>query len=105
MGTRLTLVDLLAEDLDNQPLRAAAVELGVEDLLPRAEVEPALGDRDDRLVMDEQVLQVGVAVVLAAAVVAVVALVGKELAGDLVRRLLPTRWRDLVQPLERVCVE
>ena len=67
---------LLAEHLDHEPLRPAAVELEVEDRLPRAEVEPALGHRDDHLVVDEQVLEVRVAVVLAAAVVAVVAGVG-----------------------------
>src|SRR5204863_3282727 len=57
MGTGLTLEtlnDLLPEHLDDQPLRAAAVELGVEDLLPGAEVEPAVGDWHDRLVMDEE---------------------------------------------------
>ena len=53
----------------------------------------------------EQVLEVGVAVVLAAAVVAVVARVGRELAGDVVRRLLPARRCDLVEPLERVLVQ
>ena len=65
-------------------MRPAAVELAVEDLLPRTEIEPALGDRDDHLVVDEQVLEVGVAVVLAAAVVAVIAGVGQQLARDLV---------------------
>ena len=55
--------------------------------------------------VDEQVLQVGVAVVLAAAVVAVVAGIGQQLAGDLVGRLLPARRRDLVEPLERVGLE
>ena len=68
-------------------LRPPAVELAVEDLLPGPEVEPALGHRDDHLVVDEQVLEVRVAVVLAAAVVAIVARVGQQLARDLVRRL------------------
>ena len=80
----------------------AAVELAVEDLLPGPEVEPPVGDRDDHLVVDEQILEVGVAVVLAAAVVAVVAGVGQQLAGHVVGRLLPARRRDLVEPLERV---
>ena len=73
--------------LDHEPLPAAAVELRVEDLLPRAEVEPALGHRQHDLVVDEQVLEVRVAVVLAAAVVAVVAGVGQQLARRLVGRL------------------
>src|SRR3954452_14598775 len=96
---------LLPQHLDDQPLRPAAVELGVEDLLPRAEVEAALGDRDDRLVVDEQVLEVGVAVVLAARVVTVVAGIGRQLARRLVGRLLPAGRGDLVQPLEGVGLE
>ena len=93
------------EDLDDHPLRPAAVELAVEDLLPRAQVEPALGHRHDHLVVDEQVLEVGVAVVLAAAVVAVVAGIGQQLAGHVVGRLLPARRRDLVEPLHHVLVQ
>ena len=86
-------------------LARPAVELGVEDRLPRPEVEPPVGDRQDDLVVDEQVLPVRVAVVLAAAVVAEVAGVGRELARDVVRRLLPRRRRELVEPLERVLEE
>src|SRR3954470_6564063 len=55
----------LPEHLDDHPLGAPAVELAVEDLLPRPQVEPAVGYRHDHLMMDEQVLQVRVAVVLA----------------------------------------
>ena len=40
------------------PLASPAVELGVEDLLPRAEVQLPVGDGKDDLVMDEQALQV-----------------------------------------------
>src|SRR5262245_22336305 len=71
-----TPIGLLAEHLYDQPLGPAPVELGVEDLLPGAEVEAAVGDRKNHLVVDEEVLEVGVAVVLAAGVVAVVAGVG-----------------------------
>src|SRR5688572_29387577 len=95
----------LPEHLDDHSLRAPAVELAVEDLLPRPEVEAALGDRHDHLVVHQQVLQVGVAVVLAAAVVAVVAGVREQLPRNVVRRLLPAQRRDFVQPLERVLVE
>jgi acetyl esterase len=54
------------------------------------------------LVMDEQVLEVGVAVVLATPMVAVVARIGRQFARHLVGRLGPTRRRQLVEPLERV---
>src|SRR3954470_6408223 len=47
----------------------------------------------------------GVAVVLAAAVVAVVAGIGQELAGDVVGGLLPARGSDLVEPFEGVLVQ
>src|SRR6185295_4277835 len=67
---------LLPEDLDDQPLGPPAVEFGVEDRLPRAEVEPSLRDRQHDLVVDEQVLPVRVAVVFSPAVVAEVAGVG-----------------------------
>src|SRR4051794_11848049 len=94
---------LLPEHLDDEPFGAASVELGVEDGLPRAEVEPPAGDRQDDLVVDEQVLPVCVAVVLAAAaVVAEVAGVGRQLARDVVGRLLPRRRGELVEPFERV---
>ena len=63
---------LLPNDLDQHPLAPAAVELAVEDLLPRAEVELALGDGHDDLAAHDLPLQVGVGVVLAGAVVVVV---------------------------------
>ena len=50
---------------------AEPVELGVEDLLPWAEVELAAGDRQDDLMADEKVFKVRVAVGLAGQVVAV----------------------------------
>ena len=49
-GPELTRANpLLPDDLDQHPLRPVAVELAVEDLLPRPEVELPLRDRDDHL--------------------------------------------------------
>src|SRR5438270_875479 len=62
---------LLADDLDQDPLGTSAVELAVEDLLPGAEVQLSLGDRDDDLSPHDLPLEVGVGVVLAASVVVV----------------------------------
>src|SRR5215210_3018247 len=76
----------VSQNLDHQPLAAAPVELGVEDRLPGTEVQPAVGDRQDHLMMDQEVLEVGVAVVLAAAVVAVVAGIRQQRSGHLVGR-------------------
>ena len=56
---------LHAEDFDDDALAALAVELGVEDALPGAEIELAVGDGQCGLVMEQQRLEVGVAVVLA----------------------------------------
>ena len=80
----------------------ASVELAVEDLLPRAEVQPRVGDRHDHLVVDEQILQMRVAVVLAAPMVAVVTRIGQQVASDVAVGLLPARRSDLVEPLEDV---
>ena len=69
---------LFPDDLDQHPLRPMAVELAVEDLLPRPEVELALGDRHDDFAAHDLPFQVGVGVVLAGAVVVVVVRVGVE---------------------------
>jgi len=58
----------------------APIELAVEDLLPGPEVQTALGHRHDHLVVDEQVLEVGVPVVLAGGVVAIITGIGRQLA-------------------------
>src|SRR5262245_29659724 len=61
----------LPDDLDQDPLGPAAVELAVEDLLPRAEVELPLRHRDHHLAAHDLALVVRVGVVLAGAVVPV----------------------------------
>lgn len=61
----------LADDLYENPFRSAAVELAIKDLLPRSEVEAALGDGDNDLAAHDLALVVGVAVVFARAVVVI----------------------------------
>ena len=78
---------LLPDDLHQHALPPPAVELAVEDLLPRAEVQPAVGDRHDHLAAHDLALHVRVGVVLAGAVVPVA-------ADRLVRR-------QLLQPASR----
>jgi hypothetical protein len=39
---------LLPDDFDQHPFPAPPVELAVEDLLPRTEIKPAVGHRDQR---------------------------------------------------------
>ena len=60
-----------AEDFDDDAFGALAVELGVEDALPRAEIEAAARDRQSRLVVEQQGFEVRVGVVFAGLVVLV----------------------------------
>src|SRR5690349_21040566 len=62
---------LLPDDLDQDPLRAPSVELAVEDLLPRAEIELSIGDGHNDLAPHDLPLVVGVGVVLAGAIVVI----------------------------------
>ncbi len=68
-----------AEDFDDDALSALTVKLGVEDALPCAEIELAIGDGQCGFVMQEKGLEVGVAIVLACAVVLVVRTRGRQL--------------------------
>ncbi len=61
-----------AENFDDHPLAALAVELGIENTLPGTKVEVAVGDRQSGLVVQQQRLEMRVAVVLAGLVVLVV---------------------------------
>ncbi len=63
----------VADNLDDDPLRATARRTPVEYLLPRAEVEIPFGDRQHDLVAQEEVLEVRIAVRLAGSVMLVVA--------------------------------
>jgi hypothetical protein len=71
---------LFSDDLDQHPLSAPAVELTVEDLLPRPEIQPASGDGHHDLAAYHLPLQVCVGVVLASAVMPV--LVGGRVRGE-----------------------
>lgn len=63
---------LFAQHFYDQPLAALPVELGVENFLPGAEIQFALGNRYDDLVMKQDALQVSVCVGLAGLVMPVV---------------------------------
>src|SRR5690606_3277155 len=64
------------ENLDEDALAAAAVELEVEDLFPGAEVELAVGDGDHDFAAHDLAFVVGIGVVLAGAVVEIAAATG-----------------------------
>src|SRR5262249_13349733 len=60
---------LCANDLHQHSLAAASVEFAVENLLPRAKVELALGDRDNDFTSHHLPLHVSIGVVFAGTVV------------------------------------
>ena len=64
---------LLSNDLDQHPLSSSPIKLAVENLLPRAKVEAAIGDRYHHLAAHNLSLEVCVGIVLASAVVPVFA--------------------------------
>src|SRR5687768_1619319 len=82
---RLSVTALVPHHLDDNARLPPAVELGVEHLLPGAEVERAAGDRQDDLVSHECPLQVCVGVVLARLMMAVVQTGGRELLQPLLK--------------------
>ena len=94
LGLLATLpLGLLAEDLDEHAFRAAAVELAVEDLLPRAEIELPAGNRHDDFPAHDLPLVVRVGVVFAGAVVTVA--LGRRVEGG---QLLQPALVVFVQP-------
>src|SRR5579871_4622305 len=74
----------LADDFDQGPFAAAPVKLAVEDLLPRPEVEPALGDRHHHFAPHNLPFHMGVRIVLSRAIMPVLGCRGV--------------WRELFQP-------
>jgi hypothetical protein len=68
----------LSQYLDHHPFATLSVELGIEYPLPGPQVQPTLGDRQQRLIVDEEGFEVGVSVVLSGAVVAVIRAVGSQ---------------------------
>ena len=61
----------LTNNLNQNSFLTPSIELAVENLLPGAEIQPPVGYRHDHLPAHNLALEVGVAVVLAGAVVAV----------------------------------
>jgi hypothetical protein len=53
---------LLTHDFDNDAFRSLSIEFGVIHLLPGAEIEFARSDGDNDFVMNDEALQVGIAV-------------------------------------------
>src|SRR5712691_7471370 len=83
---------LLTHDFNDDALGTLAVKLGVEDALPRPQIKLARGNRQNHLVMHQQALQVGIAIVFAGLVMAILAAKGRKLFQPLVDVLNQTRF-------------
>ena len=68
----------LSHYLNDSPFATLAIKFAVKDLLPRAEIEFAVGHRNDHLVVNENVLQVAVGVGLTGAMMLVILLERRE---------------------------
>src|SRR6266478_7646946 len=69
---------LFSHDFNDDSFIALAVEFGIENLLPGAEIEFSVGDRDDDLVMNDQRFEVSVSIVFAGLVMLVILPEGSE---------------------------
>src|SRR6185369_7112168 len=69
--SKARILSLLANDLDEHALLAASIEFAVENLLPGTEIEFAVGDRHDNFASHHLAFDVGIGIVFAGVVVAV----------------------------------
>src|SRR5262245_53587852 len=81
----------LANNLDDYPLCTLAVELGIENPLPGAQIELSFCNRQSNGLMHEQTLQVRVAVIFAGLVMAVVLAKRSQLFQPLINVLYEPR--------------
>jgi hypothetical protein len=70
---------LRSDDFDDDPFGALPIEFAVEKALPGTKVDPAIGDGQDNLVMEQEVFEVSIAVVLACLVMAIGGIFGCQL--------------------------
>jgi hypothetical protein len=73
------IASLFSDDLDDDPFGALPIEFAVEKALPGTKIDPAIGDGQDDLVMQQEVFEVGIPVVLACLVMAIAGIYGFKL--------------------------
>src|SRR5437868_9656016 len=83
---------LFPDDFYDDPLFPLSIELGVEDSLPRSQIQLALCDRQGHRLMQQQTLEVRVAIVLTGLMVAVGLAKRRELLQPLVDILNQARF-------------
>ena len=70
---------LLSNDFDDDLFGALPIKFTGEQTRPAAKIDPASGDRQDDLVMQQKVFEVGVAVVFTCLMMAIAGIFGREL--------------------------
>jgi len=75
------IASLLSNDFDDDPFGALPIKFTGEQTLPWAKVDPAIGDGQDNLVMQQEVFEVGIAVILTCLVMAIGGIYWCELLG------------------------
>jgi hypothetical protein len=73
------IASLFPDDLDDDTFAALPIEFAVEEALPWAKIDPAIGDGQNNLVMEQEVFEVCITVVLACLVMAIAGIYGCEL--------------------------
>ena len=86
MSSRKARHRLFSNNFYHNSFFSTPVELCIENLLPGSEIQPALGYRHHHLVVHQDALQVGVPVILACAVVAVVRPVWRQALEHLIEQ-------------------
>ena len=66
----------LSNDFDDDLFAALPIEFTVEETLPRTKVNPAIGDGQDDLVMEQEVFEVGIAVIFTCLMMAIAGIFG-----------------------------
>ena len=70
---------LLPDDFDDDSFGALPIEFAVEETLPWAKVDPAIGDRQDDLVMQQEIFEVGIAIVFTCLMMPIAGIFGCQL--------------------------
>jgi hypothetical protein len=73
------IASLLSDDFDDDPFGSLPIEFTVEQALPWAKVDPAIGDGQHDLVMQQEIFEVGIAIVFTCLMMAIAGIFGCQL--------------------------
>src|SRR6266446_693549 len=72
-------ISLFPYDFDDETFVTLTVKFAIEDLLPGSRIETSIRNRDDHLVVQQQIFEMGIAVVFARAVMVILRVFGSDL--------------------------